>query len=197
MGICSGCMYNSTGKQCELCIAGYYVNPNGNITTMTCSCSPVGSMMISTPCNASTGQCVCKQNVKGQHCDTCVDGFVALDASKPDGCSSCSCDPIGSYNNSCQQRGGQCFCKPNTLLRNCSQCKVNSYGFGINGCTECGCHPNGSASMQCAEGGNCTCRPNVIGGKCSQCIDKNYGLASGLFIYLNFYFICCIFTFNF
>lgn len=38
-----------------------------------------------------TGQCTCKVNVEGVHCDRCQPGTFGLDAKNPLGCSSCYC----------------------------------------------------------------------------------------------------------
>ena len=48
----------------------------------------------------------------------------------------CSCNPIGSYNHStCDQHGGQCYCKPGVTGRDCSQCLPQFYGFSPSGCS--------------------------------------------------------------
>ncbi len=39
----------------------------------------------------------------------------------PEGCKACDCDPGGSLSNDCDQRTGQCQCKPNIIGRRCNQ----------------------------------------------------------------------------
>ena len=51
--------------------------------------------------------------------------------------SECDCPVAGSTNTVCAPLGGQCPCKPNVMLQDCSMCKVDHYGFstGEEGCT--------------------------------------------------------------
>ena len=41
----------------------------------------------------------------------------------------CSCNSTGSDSSTCAPVGGQCPCKTNVILQDCSQCAVGHYGF--------------------------------------------------------------------
>ncbi|KAK6194778.1 hypothetical protein SNE40_000338 [Patella caerulea] len=93
----------------------------------------------------------------------------------------CACSTTGAMPNTvCDQYGGQCECKDGVTLRDCSICRVDSYGLDITGgCTLCNCHFNGSAKLSCNMTGDCSCRTNVTGQKCDACLPEQYGLNSG------------------
>lgn len=80
-----------------------------------------------------TGQCPCRSNYGGKHCDRCLAGFgnLALD------CPPCNCDPIGSLSLDCDPETGECKCKPGVTGPRCSQCKDEYYGFSEQGCKPC------------------------------------------------------------
>ena len=56
----------------------------------------------------------------------------------------CDCDNTGSVSGICNQRGGQCDCKPNVVGRKCDRCAVGTFGFGPQGCSACDCDSVGS-----------------------------------------------------
>lgn len=115
-GECLKCIYNTWGPKCERCLPGFYGDalqlPKGNCRP--CGCHHEGTVRSEGPvgktydtaflCDAG-GQCACKPNVMGRQCDRCVDGFYNLQSG--DGCDSCNCNMIGSYNRTCDQRTGQ------------------------------------------------------------------------------------------
>lgn len=64
-----------------------------------------------------TGNCRCKPNVIGRNCNECQNGFFNIVSGN--GCESCNCDPIGSFNTSCERFTGQCYCKPGVTGYDC------------------------------------------------------------------------------
>ena len=50
------------------------------------------------------------------------------------GCTPCECDSLGSVYSQCDQRTGQCTCRPGVEGQKCDQCAPGYYGFSINGC---------------------------------------------------------------
>lgn len=52
-----------------------------------CQCSSAGSLH--TACHLTTGECFCKDNVKGHNCDSCKDGTYNLDTANQQGCLHC------------------------------------------------------------------------------------------------------------
>jgi hypothetical protein len=51
------------------------------------------------------------------------------------GCETCRCDPVGSYNKSCDVKTGQCHNKPGVGALTADQCMANFYGFSYEGCS--------------------------------------------------------------
>ncbi|XP_074043658.1 laminin subunit alpha-2 isoform X1 [Macrotis lagotis] len=92
-GQCS-CHPEFSGTKCTECILGHWNYPHCNL----CDCFLAGTD--ASTCNSETkkcaclnqnGQCTCKVNVEGVHCDRCRPGKYGLDAKNPLGCSSCYC----------------------------------------------------------------------------------------------------------
>ncbi|XP_043914324.1 laminin subunit gamma-3 isoform X2 [Protopterus annectens] len=168
-GQCQGCLYNTTGDQCERCREGFYGNAltQNSIKCISCDCSPYGVVKGQNACDPFTGQCVCLPHVAGQHCSHCELGFFNLN---PDvGCERCNCHPIGSQTNHCDPVTGQCICLPGVQGLSCDQCKTGFFSFSPKGCRNCNCSPLGSETLQCWENGTCICRRGFIGYKCDQC----------------------------
>uniref|UniRef100_A0A915PPS5 Agrin n=1 Tax=Setaria digitata TaxID=48799 RepID=A0A915PPS5_9BILA len=86
----------------------------------------------------------------------------------------CGCNRIGSYNNSCDQRG-QCRCLPGVGGQKCDHCMSGFWGLhliakGAMGCQPCGCSAFGSSRFDCEQSsGRCQCRPDSYGMKCDSC----------------------------
>jgi laminin gamma 1 len=113
----------------------------------------------------------------GRQCSVCVDGY--WDLSSGEGCKPCDCDPIGAYNRTCDDRTGQCYCKPGTTGKQCAECLPLHYGFSPKGCPACECDPIGSTASQCDDRGQCPCRPNVEGRRCERCRENKYNKEAG------------------
>lgn len=72
----------------------------------------------------------------------CRQGFFKLIAGT---CSECRCNPIGSFNRSCQSSSGSCYCKEGYHGRFCDECDFDHYeASSLNGkfCKKCGCDLN-------------------------------------------------------
>ncbi|KAG8188781.1 hypothetical protein JTE90_009175 [Oedothorax gibbosus] len=183
-GKCLKCVYNTGGSYCESCLPGFYGNalslPKGDCKA--CNCFPVGTVKKDPEsdtliCNYATGQCPCKPNVEGKHCDSCAEGYWNLASNE--GCEHCNCDPLGSLDNTCDINNGQCKCRPGVTGLKCDKCQPLHYGFSIEGCKECECDYIGSSDLQCEPNGQCPCRPNVEGRRCDRCKENTHNKAVG------------------
>lgn len=44
----------------------------------------------------------------------------------------CDCNLIGSFSNSCDRYGGQCYCRKNSIVnRKCDKCAPKTWGFSV------------------------------------------------------------------
>lgn len=128
-------------------------------------------------CDAVSGDCDCKVNVVGKNCNECQSGFWNI--ASGEGCESCKCDPIGSFESSCNTYTGQCSCKPGITGLRCDKCKAYQYGFSTEGCKPCDCDDSGSKSAQCDEFGQCVCNDNVEGRTCNRCKENKHNRNQG------------------
>uniref|UniRef100_A0A2I3GY19 Laminin subunit alpha-2 n=1 Tax=Nomascus leucogenys TaxID=61853 RepID=A0A2I3GY19_NOMLE len=88
------CHPKFSGAKCTECSRGHWNYPRCNL----CDCFLPGTEAATCDsetkkcsCSDQTGQCACKVNVEGIHCDRCRPGKFGLDAKNPLGCSSCYC----------------------------------------------------------------------------------------------------------
>lgn len=101
---------------------------------------------------------------------------------KGKGCEECRCNPLGSFNLSCDALTGQCYCRPGVQGLKCDSCQPLHFGFSEQGCSECECDPFGtllSSSLQCDDFGKCTCKANFAGAKCNRCAENRFNYTSG------------------
>uniref|UniRef100_A0A8B9U5J2 Usherin n=1 Tax=Anas zonorhyncha TaxID=75864 RepID=A0A8B9U5J2_9AVES len=174
------CKANVIGLRCDNCNFGFkalrYSNEDG---CEPCWCNSHGS--VNQFCNPLTGQCNCKEQVKGLHCDTCVDNFYGLDVT---GCKACECNIAGSFSGTvCNAKTGQCACKPNIGGRRCNRCldgyhKVQDKHSFV--CLPCDCDKAGTVngSLLCDKStGQCPCKAGVTGLQCNQCMLHTYNLS--------------------
>ncbi|XP_042733401.1 laminin subunit alpha-2 isoform X5 [Lagopus leucura] len=91
---CCFCRPEFSGDKCTECRLGYWNYPQ----CIACQCVLSGTDPRSCDtdlgtcsCVNHTGQCSCKANVEGVHCDRCKSGTFGLSARNPLGCSSCYC----------------------------------------------------------------------------------------------------------
>ncbi|MEQ2216991.1 Laminin subunit alpha-2, partial [Xenoophorus captivus] len=127
-----------------------------------CGCDVNGSL--STVCDITTGQCLCRENVTGRTCDRCQSGFFGLQSGRS--CQPCGCSQSGSVSELCDE-DGQCHCKEGVAGVRCDHCSRGYYGYqGIN-CTACICdHTGGNCDPN---SGECVCPPNTEGDTCNRC----------------------------
>uniref|UniRef100_A0A8C4F1H6 Laminin subunit alpha 3 n=1 Tax=Dicentrarchus labrax TaxID=13489 RepID=A0A8C4F1H6_DICLA len=190
------CFPNYGGQECDECAPGYYGYPD------SCQCSQEGSYgsicnPLSGQCLCIPGvvgqQCdrcasglrfpQCSGNhirthrtnkLKGNLCDRCKPLYWNLVTDNPRGCIECQCDVKGTLSGvgECEQKSGQCHCKPNACGHACDTCKDGYFLLQKKkyfGCQGCQCDVGGAVSMACNEmSGQCQCRKNVVGRKCTE-----------------------------
>ncbi|GAB1286215.1 Laminin subunit gamma-3 [Apodemus speciosus] len=195
-------------RRCESCEDGYFGDPLGLSGAprpcRRCRCSGNVDLNAVGNCDPHSGHCLrCLYNTTGTHCEHCQEGFYgsALATRPADKCAPCSCDPrgsvsektcnpetgaaggckchpLGSSENKCHPKTGQCPCRPGVTGQACDKCQLGFFGFSIKGCRDCRCSPLGAASSQCHENSTCVCRPGFVGYKCDRCQDSFF-LAEG------------------
>ncbi|KAL1110575.1 hypothetical protein AAG570_008103, partial [Ranatra chinensis] len=166
-GECLRCLFNTTGRNCELCEPHFYgdaVNQN----CIECVCNMLGTDSKKGPCDRITGQCPCLPNVGGLSCDTCEPNHWKIASGQ--GCEPCNCDSVGSKSTQCNAFDGQCECKAGFGGRQCDQCQTNFWGDPKGQCHFCDCNPEGSRTLQCHQNnGTCVCNTGIGGEKCDKC----------------------------
>nr|XP_057944950.1 usherin isoform X3 [Doryrhamphus excisus] len=180
-GVCDNCMHNTTGRNCELCIRGFFrlehSDPASAYVCQPCDCHTAGTVNGSTDCFQVGGQCQCKAAVRGRRCADCSPGWHSLQASNAEGCLRCNCSDLGIVNSSagsgpsCNQHSGQCQCKAHVTGLSCDRCEFGYWNLSHpDGCIPCDCDPVGSVSPFCEpEGGQCECKAGVGGQRCDSC----------------------------
>uniref|UniRef100_A0A8C7Y6W6 Agrin n=1 Tax=Oryzias sinensis TaxID=183150 RepID=A0A8C7Y6W6_9TELE len=121
----------------------------------TCQCNLYGSYKGT--CDPATGQCSCKPGVGGQKCDRCEPGFWnfrGIVTENMSGCTPCSCDPVGSIRDDCEQMSGLCSCKTAVKGLKCNVCPDGSK-MGMNGCDSGPEAPGSCADLVCGFGATC------------------------------------------
>ncbi|XP_062365530.1 laminin subunit beta-3 [Cinclus cinclus] len=190
-GVCDNCQHNTEGNNCERCRTNYFRNPRRELShpeaCQPCECDPDG-VVPGSVCDPGTGRCVCKDNVQGDRCHLCKPGFAQLAAANPAGCRRCTCNALGTRQDTvpCDGDTGSCFCLPNVVGSDCGQCAAGHWGLASRqGCQPCACHPHGSRSPHCNQfTGQCPCRDGFTGQTCSavrqqQCPARHYRDAHG------------------
>ncbi|XP_072774944.1 laminin subunit beta-3 isoform X1 [Taeniopygia guttata] len=190
-GVCDGCQHNTEGTNCERCRAGFFRDARRALShpeaCLPCECDPEGTVPGSV-CDPATGRCVCKDNVQGDRCHLCKPGFAQLAAANPAGCRRCTCNALGTRQDTvpCDGDTGSCLCLPGVVGSDCGQCAAGHWGLGSGqGCRPCACDPRGSRSPHCNQfTGQCPCRDGFTGQTCSavgqqQCPPRHYRDARG------------------
>ncbi|XP_071118715.1 laminin subunit alpha-2-like [Haliotis cracherodii] len=176
---CSSCPEGQAGKHCDRCAAGFYGNPGvEGGSCRRCYCSGNIDMGDPASCDPVTGQCRrCSNNTQGEYCQKCITGYYG--SAVQGNCRACNCYENGSYSSECDERNGQCSCKPRYTGRQCNSCQ-SGYGDVTNGCPQCRCSRIGSTDLRCSSvTGQCPCRPGIGGLSCDRCKDGMYGFRGG------------------
>uniref|UniRef100_A0A670J6X8 Laminin subunit beta 4 n=1 Tax=Podarcis muralis TaxID=64176 RepID=A0A670J6X8_PODMU len=185
-GVCEDCQHNTMGQHCDRCKLFFYQDPERTISDpracIPCECDPEGTLYNglcedrTDPFLGTTaGQCHCKENVEGVHCDKCKPNYYGLSGSDPLGCQPCSCNPSGSLSfSACDPVTGECLCQRFATGQHCEECPVGTCErFGDRCC-----------SILCAPtNGQCECLPNIVGRQCSEPAPGYFFLPLDYYIY--------------
>uniref|UniRef100_A0A670J3U6 Laminin subunit beta 4 n=1 Tax=Podarcis muralis TaxID=64176 RepID=A0A670J3U6_PODMU len=137
-GVCEDCQHNTMGQHCDRCKLFFYQDPERTISDpracIPCECDPEGTLYNglcedrTDPFLGTTaGQCHCKENVEGVHCDKCKPNYYGLSGSDPLGCQPCSCNPSGSLSfSACDPVTGECLCQRFATGQHCEECPVGT-----------------------------------------------------------------------
>ncbi|XP_061943056.1 laminin subunit alpha lam-3 isoform X4 [Apis cerana] len=168
--VCTQCPNGYTGDHCESCDVGFFGNPL--IPGGTCEPCFCGGG----PCDQETGRCLeCRGNTEGWKCDKCKPAHYGNPLEQS--CLPCNCDPKGSDSPECDEKSGQCPCKPLFEGRDCSSC-VEGYGNVTAGCRECDCDVGALDEICDPVTGECRCADGVLGFRCDHCRLDHYGLSA-------------------
>ncbi|XP_026231324.1 laminin subunit alpha-3 isoform X2 [Anabas testudineus] len=166
------CLPGVVGQQCDRCASGLSF-PQCSASMSQCNIAGTG---VADP---QTG-CHCLANVEGTLCNRCKPLYWNLAADNPGGCVECQCDLKGTLSGvgECEQKTGQCHCKPNACGLSCDTCKDGYFLLqkkNYFGCQGCQCDIGGAIDMACDEmSGQCWCLKNVEGLKCTEPASSYY-----------------------
>ncbi|KAK1136595.1 hypothetical protein K0M31_001141 [Melipona bicolor] len=179
--VCTQCPKGYTGDHCEKndnkipiyyesCDVGFFGNPL--VPGGTCEPCFCGGG----PCDQETGRCLeCRGNTEGWKCDKCKPAHYGNPLEQ--NCLPCNCDPLGSSSAECDEKSGQCPCKPLFEGRDCSFC-IEGYGNVTAGCRECDCDVGALDEVCNPVTGECRCAEGVLGFRCDHCNIDHYGLSA-------------------
>ena len=168
------CKAGFAGKRCNECARSIMTYPHCNVRDR-CICDVHGTRQaVKTNGRCILGySCLCKRNVMGNRCSQCKHNSFNLSASNAGGCINCKCSEDGSFGHlsTCDEKTGQCVCKPNVEGKACDRCREGFHlmdRWNLLGCSPCNCDVGGSVSLNCNEQGNCECKKNFEGKTCNQ-----------------------------
>ncbi|XP_019900931.2 laminin subunit alpha-3 isoform X2 [Esox lucius] len=170
------CRPGAVGRRCDRCIGSDHLFPLCLASIR--KCNQAGSEV--TSLDPQTGSCSCLPNVQGVLCDICRPLYWNLAIENPRGCIECQCEVKGTLSGlgECQQKSGQCYCKPNMCSHTCDTCKEGFYLLqkkNYFGCQGCQCDVGGAVNMWCDQmSGQCRCRNNVVGRTCTEPVPNYY-----------------------
>lgn len=78
----------------------------GSLNLLACSCNVLGTTNNSQTCDQQTGNCFCKQNIEGEKCNECTNGFYLFPTDQESHCLECPCDVGGAYE-ICEKQTGK------------------------------------------------------------------------------------------
>ncbi|KAF3829896.1 hypothetical protein GH733_001847, partial [Mirounga leonina] len=126
-GYCQ-CKAHVESPSCSICKPLYWnlakENPNG---CSECQCHVAGTVSGIGECGQRDGDCHCKSHVSGDSCDTCEDGYFALEKSNYFGCQGCQCDIGGAVTPLCGGPSGTCHCREHVVGKACQRPENNYY----------------------------------------------------------------------
>lgn len=184
--VCTECDEGYAGNLCEICLDGYYGDPNGDITgnptpCRQCFCNGNIDPNAIRNCDPVTGECKkCIRNTGGRYCEKCLPNHYNNTEGQ---CTPCNCHHAGTNvredGHGCDQTTGQCFCRPNVQGKRCDRLVPGYYDLTSGeGGKPCTCDTVGSYNYTCeAATGQCRCKPGVIGRRCDACDRFYYGLS--------------------
>ncbi|XP_037643626.1 laminin subunit alpha-3-like isoform X2 [Sebastes umbrosus] len=161
------CLPGVVGQQCDRCASGLrFPQCSAPISV----CNPKGTELT----DPQTGSCRCLASVEGTLCDRCKPLYWNLATDNSRGCIECRCDVKGTLSGvgECEQKSGQCYCKPYACGHACETCKDGYFLLQKKkyfGCEGCQCDVGGAIDTACDEtSGQCRCRKNIVGRECSE-----------------------------
>ncbi|XP_070830251.1 laminin subunit alpha-3-like [Chaetodon trifascialis] len=161
------CLPGVVGQRCDRCASGLRF-PQCSAPISVCNRAGTEAA------DPQTGACRCLPNVEGTLCGRCKPLYWNLATDNPRGCIECQCDVKGTLSGvgECEQKSGQCHCKPNACGDACDTCKEGYFLLQKKmyfGCQGCQCDVGGAIGVACDEmSGQCRCRKNVVGRKCTE-----------------------------
>ncbi|XP_066102434.1 laminin subunit alpha-3 isoform X1 [Saccopteryx bilineata] len=127
LGYCQ-CKPHVESPTCSICKPLYWnlakENPYG---CSECQCHVAGTVSGIGECGQRDGNCHCKSHVVGDSCDTCEDGYFALEKSDYFGCQGCQCDIGGAVSPMCVRPSGVCQCHEHIVGKACERPENNYY----------------------------------------------------------------------
>ncbi|KAM7127014.1 laminin subunit alpha-3 isoform 1-T1 [Molossus nigricans] len=127
LGYCQ-CKLHVESPTCNTCKPLYWnlakENPSG---CSECQCHVAGTVSGIRECGQRDGDCHCKSHVGGDSCDTCEDGYFALENSHYFGCQGCRCDIGGAVTPMCSGPSGACQCREHVVGQACQRPESNYY----------------------------------------------------------------------
>uniref|UniRef100_A0A4X1VPX5 Laminin subunit alpha-3 n=1 Tax=Sus scrofa TaxID=9823 RepID=A0A4X1VPX5_PIG len=127
LGFCQ-CKLHVESPTCSICKPLYWnlakENPDG---CSECRCHVAGTVSGIGECGQLDGDCHCKSHVGGDSCDTCEDGYFALEKSNYFGCQGCQCDIGGAVTPMCSGPSGVCQCREHVVGKVCQRPENNYY----------------------------------------------------------------------
>ncbi|XP_063216579.1 laminin subunit alpha-1 [Bacillus rossius redtenbacheri] len=135
-GRCLNCSQNTGGEHCERCGEGFYGNPSRG-GCRSCPCPrPDHNFAVGCRVTPQRTICKCKQGYRGKFCDSCAYGWFGFPGREGGSCQPCRCNQHGSVSDECDERTGQCNCRPGITSRDCSACSGRSV-LTTSGCSSC------------------------------------------------------------
>uniref|UniRef100_A0A8C9YW11 Laminin, alpha 5 n=1 Tax=Sander lucioperca TaxID=283035 RepID=A0A8C9YW11_SANLU len=179
------CPANYLGDSCQKCAPGYY---RDTIGLFLGKCVPCNCNGHSDRCLDGSGICLnCQHNTAGDHCESCLGGFLgnnSLDGQAV-ACSSCPCPLRVPFAEGCVQKVDrmQCLCMPGYAGPHCERCAPGYYGNPMvlgSRCQLCHCHGNTDPNMLFTDchplTGECLgCMHDTAGPHCDICAPGYYG----------------------